>query len=65
MYRGVVAVVAPVGQAAAIVARAAQQVVDLAHHPTDSGCPFKFRPDTGLTFDKLSGIPKRDDLGSV
>ena len=41
MYRAA-AVVAPVGQAVAIVARAAQQVVGLAHHPTNNGCPFKF-----------------------
>ena len=65
MYRAAAVVVAPVGRAVAIVARAVQQVVGLAHHPTNSGCPFKFSPDTGLTFDKLSGIPKRDDLGSV
>ena len=65
MYRVVGGVVAPMVQAVAIVVRVAQQVVGLAHHPTNSGCPIKFRPDTGLTFDKLSGILKRDDLGSV
>jgi len=41
MYRAVAAVVAPVGRAVAIVARAAQQVVGLVHHPTNSGCPLK------------------------
>ena len=65
MCRAAAAVVIPVGRAVAIVARAAQQVVGLVHHPNNNGCPFKLRPDTGLTFDKLSGIPKRDDLGSV
>ena len=65
MCRAAAAVVAQGGRAVVIVARAAQQVVGLVHHPTNNGCPFKFRPDTGFIFDKLSGIPKRDDLGSV
>ena len=42
MCRAAAAVVVPVGQAVAIVARAVQQVVGLAHHPTNGGCPFKF-----------------------
>ena len=65
MYRAVAGVVAPLVQAVVIVARVAQQVVGLAHHPINNECPFKFCPDTGFTFDKLSGIPNRDDLGSV
>lgn len=65
MYRVVAGVVAPMVQAVAIVVRVAQQVVGLAHHPINNDCPFKFCPGTGLIFNKLSGIPNRDDLGSV
>ena len=65
MYRAAAAVVAPVFQAVVTVEQVAQQVVGLAHHPINNDCLFKFCPDTGLTFDKLSGIPNRDDLGSV
>ena len=65
MYPAAAGSTAPVVQAVSDSGTSAQQVVGLAHHPINEECPFKFCPDTGFTFDKLSGIPKRDDLGSV